>query len=70
MTSYPVMSATQTGAASMNKWLYIALHTAAAATFIYLLQRVFLSATQESSLLWAVVFGGCAAMLAYKQTNR
>ena len=54
----------------MNKWLYIALHTAAAATFIYLLQRFFLSATQESSLLWAVVFGICAAMLAYKQTNR
>jgi hypothetical protein len=59
-----------TGDAAMNKWLYIALHTAAAATFIYLLQRFFLSATQESSLLWAVVFGGCAAMLAYKQTNR
>ena len=54
----------------MNRWLYIALHTAAAMTFIYLLQRFFLSATQESSLLWAVVFGACAAMLAYKQTNR
>jgi hypothetical protein len=54
----------------MNKWLYIALHTAAAASFIYLLQRFFLSATQESSLLWAGVFGICAAMLAYKQTNR
>jgi len=70
MTFYSVTSATQTGAASMNKWLYIALHTAAAATFIFLLQRFFLSATVESSLLWAVVFGGCAAMLAYKQTNR
>ena len=70
MTFYSVTSATQTGAASMNKWLYIALHTAAAATFIFLLQRFFLSATQESSLLSAVVFGVCAAMLAYKQTNR
>ncbi|MET0705746.1 MAG: hypothetical protein ABWY82_02715 [Tardiphaga sp.] len=70
MTVHPVTSATPTGDAAMNKWLYIALHTAAAATFIYLLQRFFLSATQESSLLWAVVFGGCAAMLAYKQTNR
>ncbi|MDB5501319.1 MAG: hypothetical protein JWR89_1221 [Tardiphaga sp.] len=54
----------------MNKWLYVALHTAAAATFIFLLQRFFLSATLESSLLWAVVFGACAAMLAYKQANR
>ena len=69
MTS-PLTPATHTGGTVMNKWLYIALHTAAAATFIYLLQRFFLSATQESSLLWAVVFGICAAMLAYKQTNR
>lgn len=69
MTS-PLTSATQTGAEVMNKWLYVSLHTAAAASFIYLLQRFFLSATQESSLLWAVVFGVCAAMLAYKQTNR
>ncbi|WP_299713115.1 hypothetical protein [Tardiphaga sp.] len=65
-----VISATRTGAAAMNKWLYVALHTAAAATFIFLLQRFFLSATLESSLLWAVVFGACAAMLAYKQANR
>ena len=70
MTFYSVTSATQTGAASMNKWLYIALHTAAAATFIFLLQRFFLSATVESSLLWAVVFGGCAAMLAIAQAKR
>lgn len=69
MTS-PLTSATQTGVEVMNKWLYVSLHTAAAASFIYLLQRFFLSATQESSLLWAVVFGVCAAMLAYKQTNR
>jgi hypothetical protein len=66
----PATPAIQTGGAAMNKWLYVALHTAVAATFIYLLQRYFLSATQESSLLWAVVFGGCAAMLAYKQANR
>ncbi|MCX7317971.1 MAG: hypothetical protein NT113_00180 [Hyphomicrobiales bacterium] len=58
------------GADAMNKWLYISLHTAAAAAFIFLLQRYFLSATLESSLMWAVVFGGCAAMLAFKQTNR
>ena len=58
------------GDSAMNKWLYMSLHTAAAAAFIFSLQRFFLNATLESSLLWAVVFGGCAAMLAYKQTNR
>lgn len=62
--------ATQAGAATMNKWLYVALHTSAAAAFIFLLQRYFLNATLESSLLWAVIFGACAAMLALKQTNR
>ena len=60
----------QSGADVMNKWLYIALHTVVAAAFIFALQRLFLNATLESSLLWAVVFGGCAAMLAFKQTNR
>ena len=62
--------AIKSGADDMNKWLYISLHTVAAAAFIFVLQRYFLSATVDSSLLWAVVFGGCAAMLAYKQTNR
>ena len=55
---------------AMINWRYIALHTAVAATFIFLLQRYALSASLESSLLWAVVFGGCAAGLAYKQSNR
>ena len=54
----------------MNSWLYIAMHTAAAAVFIFLLQRYALNATLESSLVWAVVFGGCAAGLAYSQSNR
>jgi hypothetical protein len=54
----------------MNSWLYIAMHTVAAAAFIFLLQRYALSATLESSLLWAVTFGGCAAGLAYMQTKR
>ena len=62
--------ATLSGDAAMNKWLYIALHTMVAAAFIFSLQRFFLNATLESSLLWAVVFGGCAAMLAFKQSNR
>jgi hypothetical protein len=54
----------------MKQWQYIALHTIAAATFIFVLQRFALSATLESSLLWALTFGGCAAGLAYMQTNR
>jgi hypothetical protein len=59
------------GLAAMPKnWRYILLHAAAAAAFIFLLQRFALSATLESSLLWAIVFAGCAAGLAYSQTNR
>jgi hypothetical protein len=54
----------------MNSWRPILLHTVAAATFIFLLQRFALGATLESSLLWAVVFGGCAAVLATMQANR
>ena len=54
----------------MKGWGYIALHAAAAATFIFLLQRYGLSASLESSLLWALTFGGCAAGLAYSQANR
>lgn len=55
---------------AMNGWRYIGLHSAAAATFIFLLQRYGMSASLESSLLWAVSFGGCAAGLAYTQSNR
>ncbi|MBR0894894.1 hypothetical protein JQ616_08050 [Bradyrhizobium tropiciagri] len=57
-------------AAAMKAWRTIALHTAVAAGFMFLLQRYGLSATLESSLLWAIVFGGCAAGLAYSQANR
>ena len=55
---------------AMKNWRYIALHTLAAAAFIFLLQRSVLHASFESSLLWAVVLGGCAAGLAYSQSNR
>jgi hypothetical protein len=55
---------------TMKHWRYIALHSATAAAFIFLLQRYLLHASLESCLLWAVVFGACAAGLAYKQTNR
>jgi hypothetical protein len=54
----------------MKHWRYIALHAGAAAAFIFLLQRYALSASLESSLLWALTFGGCAAGLAYMQSNR
>ena len=55
---------------AMKNWRYIALHTLAAAAFIFLLQRYTLSASLDSSLLWALTFGGCAAGLAYMQSNR
>ena len=55
---------------AMKNWRYIGMHTIAAATFIFLLQRYGLNATLESSLLWALTFGGCAAGLAYAQSNR
>jgi len=55
---------------AMKNWRYIGLHAVAAAAFIFLLQRYGLSASLESSLLWALTFGGCAAGLAYSQLNR
>jgi hypothetical protein len=55
---------------AMKNWRYIALHTVAAAAFIFLLQRYVLGASFESCLLWALTFGGCAAGLAYMQSNR
>ena len=55
---------------AMKNWRYIGMHAFAAAAFIFLLQHYALSATLESSLLWALTFGGCAAGLAYAQSNR
>ena len=55
---------------AMKNWRYIALHSVTAAAFIFLLQRYGLGASLESSLLWALTFGGCAAGLAYMQSNR
>ena len=55
---------------AMKNWRYIGMHAVAAAAFIFLLQRYALSASLESSLLWAITFGGCAAGLAYSQVNR
>ena len=55
---------------TMKNWRYMALHAGAAAAFIFLLQRYALNASLESALLWALTFGGCAAGLAYSQSNR
>ena len=55
---------------TMKNWRYMLLHAVAASGFIFLLQRYALGATLQSSLLWAVTFGGCAAGLAYMQSNR
>jgi hypothetical protein len=55
---------------AMKNWRYIALHAVTAGAFIFLLQRYGLSASLDSSLLWALTFGGCAAGLAYMQINR
>ena len=55
---------------TMKNWRYIGMHAVAAAVFIFLLQRYGLNASLESALLWALVFGGCAAGLAYHQSNR
>ena len=55
---------------AMKNWRYIALHAVAAAAFIFLLQRYVMNASLELSLLWALAFGGGAAGLAYKQSNR
>lgn len=58
------------GSGAVKNWGFIAMHAAVAATFIFLLQRFGLNASLESSLLWALTFGVCAAGLAYKQSNR
>jgi len=55
---------------AMKGWRYIALHAAAAGTFMFLLQRYGLHASFETSLLWAMIFCGCAAGLAYTQSHR
>jgi hypothetical protein len=55
---------------AMKNWRYIAVHAVTAGAFIFLLQRYALDASLESSLLWMLTFGGCAAGLAYMQTNR
>jgi hypothetical protein len=57
-------------AGMMKNWRYIVLHATGAAAFIFMLQRYGLNASLDSSLLWALAFGGCAAGLAYVQSSR
>lgn len=58
------------GTAAVKKWGFVAMHAAVAAAFMFLLQRFFMNASQETSLLWALFFAACAAGLAYKQSIR
>jgi hypothetical protein len=55
---------------AMKHWRYVALHAVTAGAFIFLLQRCALDASFDTSLLWTLTFGGCAAGLAYMQSNR
>ncbi|WP_035981167.1 hypothetical protein [Bradyrhizobium sp. STM 3843] len=70
MSRLPTSGPAGAGRRAMKSWRTIVLHTAAAAVFMFVLQRFALNASLETSLLWAVVFGGCAAGLAYMQSNR
>ena len=57
-------------AVAMKTWRQIAMQAVVASAFMFLLQRYGLSAPLDSSLLWALTFGGCAAGLAYMQSKR
>ncbi|WP_316167224.1 MULTISPECIES: hypothetical protein [unclassified Bradyrhizobium] len=70
MSRLPTSRSAEAGNGAMKSWRTIALHTATAAVFMFALQRFVLNASLETSLLWVVVFGGCAAGLAYTQSNR
>jgi len=58
------------GTSAVKRWGFVAMHAAIAAAFMFLLQRFFMNASQETSLLWALFFAVCAAGLAYKQSIR
>ncbi len=55
---------------TMKRRTFIAPHAQAVALFNFRLQRYALNASLDSSPLWALTFGGCAAGLAYSQYNR
>ena len=71
MTREQTLETSAPGSAGvMKSWRYVTLHALTAAAFIFLLQRYGLSASLDSSLVWALTFGGCAAGLAFMQSNR
>ena len=70
MGNLALLTAEPRRAEAMRNWRYFALHTIAAAAFIFIVQRYALKATLESSLLWALALGACAAGLAFSQSNR
>jgi hypothetical protein len=71
MTRNRTLQASEPGSVgAMKNWRYIGLHTLTAAAFIFVLQRYGLNASLDSSLLWALTFGGCAAGLAFMQSKR
>ena len=63
-------SSGQGSVGAMKNWRYIAMHSVAASAFIFLLQRYALNASLETSLMWMLAFGACAAVLATMQSNR
>ena len=71
MTRERTLEASEPGSVgAMRNWRYVTLHALTAAAFIFLLQRYGLSASLDSSPVWALTFGGCAAGLAFMQSNR
>jgi hypothetical protein len=56
-------------AGTMQRWRYIGLHAVVAGAFFFLLQRYVMNASLDTSLLWALTFGACAAGLAYMQSK-
>ena len=70
MKSDQAWGAGGSGSGAMKHWRYVAVHAVTAGAFIFLLQRYALDASLDTSLLWMLTFGVCAAGLAYLQSNR
>ena len=54
----------------MKNWRYIALAHRGGGRVHFSAAALRAERSLESSLLWALTFGGCAAGLAYSQSNR
>jgi len=70
MRNLAMQASGREGVSTMGKWGRIAVHAMVAAAFMFVLQHFTLNATLETSLVWALIFAGCAAGLAYAQANR